>query len=102
MDFRIVPSTAGKNVVMRGRFTFADHEQFAIILKDIQTKQSDSFCFDFEGVEFIDSAAIGLMLIAREKAEKSGVRIAIRGATGKVQTIFKMARFDQMFEMASA
>lgn len=99
MDYRLISRQDGTDVVMEGRFTFTDYDRFAGIISLICERKSAFVCFDFSAVEFIDSAAIGLMLIAREKAEASGVRLAIRGASGKVGTIFKMAKFDQMFDM---
>jgi len=91
----------GDNVCfnMKGRFVFSDHVQFKDILDHIEHDKAATVRLDFKEIEFIDSAALGLLLLAKEKSEKAGKRFVLERPGGQVAKMFKISRFQDMFDI---
>jgi len=49
-------------------------------------------------VEYLDSSALGMLLLVKEKASKLGKDVHIKGAKGIVMDVLEVAKFKQMFE----
>ncbi len=89
---------AGKLVVqLKGKFTFSDHERFGEILKQLRTGSLSQVTLDFSDVDMVDSSALGMLLVARQEAEKTNAQIILRGMTGQVDKVFTISNFKQLF-----
>jgi anti-anti-sigma factor len=86
-------------IALSGRFTFDDNIQFRSILKEIEQKTVVSIQMNLAELEYIDSAALGMFLIARDEAQKNKKPISIIGAGGIVKKTLLLARFDSLFIM---
>ena len=87
------------HVTMRGSFTFSDHLAFRDILKEMATEGVNNVAFYLSEVEFVDSAALGMLLLARESAEKQHKNLTLHGATGQVKKMFDMSQFERLFTL---
>jgi anti-anti-sigma factor len=56
---------------------------------------------DLGRATYIDSSALGILLVTRESAKKKGTALALTHVTGRVRTVLEMARFNKLFEMNS-
>jgi anti-anti-sigma factor len=89
----------GKEVILTGRLTFADHNGFRSIIAMFQEPGNKRFVIDLSAVDFIDSAALGMVLLARDTAISKGVHLILRGAKGQVKRIMEVAKFNSLFTM---
>ena len=98
----IVKSISQGNFDIRlsGKFTFADNPEFREILNTIADMEVQQVILHMAGVEFVDSAALGMLLLARDEAEKHRKKLVLSGAVGQVKKMFDMARFNTIFTMA--
>lgn len=87
------------DVTMRGKFTFNDHPIFREILQHIASDEAQKIVFHMAQVEFVDSAALGMLLLARDEAEKHKKHLVISGSVGQVKKMFDMANFSTLFNM---
>jgi anti-anti-sigma factor len=87
------------NIILSGKFTFADSLAFREIIQKIEEKDVQQAVLDMSHVELIDSAALGMLLLAREAAAKNSKQIILSGATGQPKKMFDMAKFDTMFTL---
>lgn len=87
------------DVTLSGKFTFKDHPEFREILQQIAEKDVQKVVMHMQRVEFVDSAALGMLLLALDETEKHKKQLVISGATGQVKKMFDMARFNTMFSM---
>lgn len=87
-------------VTLRGKFTFNDHTEFRDILNLMAQPDVDQVLLMMDEVEFVDSAALGMLLLAHDEAEKHKKQLIISGVTGQVKKMFDMARFNTIFTMA--
>ncbi len=87
-------------IVMKGKFTFADNQIFRSMLEQIQAQPISQIVFQMEQLEFVDSAGLGMLLLARDEARKNTQpQIILEGASGQVKKMLQMARFNQYFQL---
>ncbi|MBI1274833.1 anti-sigma factor antagonist [bacterium] len=86
------------SVHLHGRFTFNDNPEFReAVLDKISTPDITKITLHLERVEFVDSAALGMLLLAHDEAKKHNKQLLIQGVSGQVKRIFDMACFHQFF-----
>ncbi len=86
-----------------GKFTFSDSATFNDVLKEISNSSYKKVIIDLNLVDFIDSAALGILLLTRDKCDKSHTDLVVRNPKGQVRQMFDISRFSDLFkiEMAS-
>ncbi len=52
---------------------------------------------DLGSLSYIDSSALGHLLVAREKAQHFGKAISLANATGDVKRVLRVANFQKLF-----
>lgn len=83
---------------LRGRFDFSQYSTF----KEEQTRVLDNdsirkIVLDFSGLEYLDSAALGILLVLLDRAKEKNQPVIIQRATGVVREILDVAHFERMF-----
>lgn len=86
-------------VALSGRFTFADNKDFRALIAKIGESAIAQVRIDLSGLSFIDSAALGMLLLARETAGAKGKKLVLRGANDQVARVMKVAQFDKLFTL---
>lgn len=85
------------DIAMKGKFTFADHKEFKSILNLLSDANIKSLTLHFKSVEFIDSAALGILLLARDESLRNAKDIIITDPMGQVKKMFEISRFYELF-----
>lgn len=87
-------------ISLAGRFDFHAHRDFRQccdeVLADDKVKEVD---IDFARVDYLDSSALGMLLLLREKAEARGKRIVLSGLQGAVKQVLDIANFGKLFTL---
>ncbi|MEM6492504.1 MAG: STAS domain-containing protein [Pseudomonadota bacterium] len=99
-QFKVVSTATDGHleIPLRGRFTFADYSSFRKTVDDALGEKPKRLTIDMTGLEFIDSAALGMLLLARDEASKINAVVDIRNASGQVVRVLEVARFKTLFE----
>lgn len=98
MHYKTTENAHGKEIRIRGSFTFRDHDDFFEIISLIKNATDKKITFNLSDCDFIDSAALGMFVIAHDEATSKNIRLGIKGAKGKVREIMYAARFDSLYE----
>jgi stage II sporulation protein AA (anti-sigma F factor antagonist) len=98
MNYKTIDIKDGKEVQISGSFTFRDHDTFFEIVSLIKTAQDKKIVFNMADCDFIDSAALGMFVIAHDEASSKGVELSIKGVKGKVKDVMYAARFDSLYK----
>jgi len=85
---------------LSGKFTFADHQNFRQIIETIKSGKFTSVQLDFTNVDFLDSAALGMILVSREESQKNSVELTLSNPVGHVQKMFELSDFYSMFNIS--
>lgn len=96
----VVATQQGPNLTIKvsGRFTFALYKEFAASYKSVDP-HPDKIDVDLAAVEYIDSAALGMLLSMRNHfgADK---KVSLLNPNETVRKILEIARFDKKFSMS--
>ena len=98
MNYKTIDIKDGKEVLISGSFTFRDHDTFFEIVSLIKSAQDKKIVFNMTDCDFIDSAALGMFVIAHDEASSKGVELSIKGVKGKVKDVMYAARFDSLYK----
>lgn len=87
-------------IPLSGRFNFSAFRPFRDRYEPmLENPALDEIHLDMREVSFIDSAALGMLLLLREKAQARGKRVHIRHCSDEVRKILVITNFDQLFEL---
>ncbi|MCK0069698.1 MULTISPECIES: STAS domain-containing protein [Kordiimonas] len=98
MDYKINNNGGSATVVFSGDITFSENVSFRQLLKDIAEQQVESCVFDLSSVDMVDSAGLGMFLIAREQAETAGWKLSVSGAQGHVASMLKLTKLSDLLD----
>ena len=83
-----------------GRFVFDQHRAFKESYDAARERaETQLIRLEMSGVEYLDSSALGMMLLMKERAEMSGKKIQIKGANAFVRQLLETANFHKLFDM---
>ncbi len=88
-NFDDVSATA----TLTGEFTFADHGVFRTMIGKLVKAKDPTCVLDLSRLEFIDSAGLGMLLIARDEAKKANHALVLRHPTGQVKRMLEISKF---------
>lgn len=87
-------------LVLAGRFDFNAHRDFRdgyeSALKVAGIKTLD---IDLTAVDYLDSSALGMLLLLKERAGAKNITLGLVGCTGTVKQILEIANFNKLFSM---
>ncbi|WJW76428.1 STAS domain-containing protein [Thiohalobacter sp. IOR34] len=89
----------GKEVVIdiNGRFDFSVQKEFREAYQHHDGKLN--YRVNLADTEYMDSSALGMLLLLREHAGNVDHRVRLAGAKGAVRKILEVANFDKLFAM---
>ena len=87
------------DVVISGRFDFSMNNDFRKILSDTSVSEGQ-YRIDMGAVEDLDSSALGMLLLLREKAGGDTANIKIQKCRPDIIEMLKMANFQTMFDIS--
>lgn len=82
------------------RFDFDFHAAFNRHCADLLAREGVSrIVLDFSHVRYIDSAALGLLVLLHRKASPNGIELVARGASGGAREILTIANIQRFYRM---
>jgi anti-anti-sigma factor len=87
----------GAPVSFSGEFTFADHAAFRDVAGRLLQTKDETVIINLSQLQFIDSAGLGMLLIARDEVGKSNRKLVLAQPQGQVKRMFAVTKFDQLF-----
>lgn len=83
---------------LEGRFDFHSHRDFRNAYESsLADSQIRDIVVDFGQVEYLDSSALGMLLLLREKAEGVGKKVRLANLGGSVKQVLEIANFGKLF-----
>lgn len=96
MEYRIDKDGSDVTVVFTGDITFSENVSFRQILKELAESEVQNCTFDLENVGMVDSAGLGMFLIAKEQADTAGWKLTVSGAQGHVASMLKLTKLSDL------
>ncbi len=89
----------GQTLVMKvkGHFDFSLHKEFRQAYKNSESVRR--YVVDLRDTEYMDSSALGMLLLLREFASDHGGEVALRSCSREVRKILEIANFQRLFRI---
>jgi anti-anti-sigma factor len=87
-------------IKLQERMSFSDHSVFRDLLSEISKAKAQSAIFDLSELISIDSAGLGMLMIALEESRKSGWALSLKAPQGHVRKLLELACFDKLIPIA--
>ncbi|HEY5604079.1 MAG TPA: STAS domain-containing protein [Gammaproteobacteria bacterium] len=83
-------------ISVAGNFSFDAQKDFRA---SYENRALPRYVIDFKRTEFIDSSALGMLLMMREHVGASGASIVLRNCNQDIKVILTVANFQDLFNI---
>jgi len=83
-------------IYIQGRFDFSSHQEFRNAYEKL-AKTPNRFKVDLQGTSYLDSSALGMLLLLRDHAGGERADIEIINCSQDVKKILLISNFEQLF-----
>jgi len=92
-------SDGGKSVLITidGRFDFNAHHDFRNVYRNEEA--GSAYTIDMSKTDYIDSSALGMLLLLREHAGNESANITISGCNDDIKKILSISNFEKLFKI---
>lgn len=90
------PDNSQLTITIDGRFDFAVHQDFRAAYENAAIEPL-SYCVDMTTTNYLDSSALGMLLLLRDHAGGDSAQITIVNCNDDVKKILKISNFEQLF-----
>lgn len=89
----------GNEVVINvaGKFDFNVHQEFRNAYRN--ERPDAKYIIRMDGTDYIDSSALGMLLLLREHAGNDKADITISGCKDEIRKILSIANFERLFNI---
>jgi anti-sigma B factor antagonist len=88
-------------VALNGRLDAASAKSVLAGIKELVKRNRFNIILDMSGVEFIDSAGVGILLASYRAVDAKGGALKICAIQNQVKSIFSLTRLSKFFEIFS-
>lgn len=102
METSVVTNGHQATIRLSGRFDFNAHREFRQAVDTVLAAgELTEIRVDLGGVDYLDSSALGMLLMVRDKAKSAGNRtVVLCNAKGGVKHVLDIANFGKLFTLA--
>ncbi|SDS91417.1 STAS domain-containing protein [Pseudomonas fuscovaginae UPB0736] len=86
-------------IAIKGRFDFGKHQEFRDSYERVPTRP-DSVIVDLKDATYLDSSALGMLLLLRDHAGGDTADIRVINSNSDVRKILAISNFDKLFDIA--
>lgn len=101
MEANVVSADGRAVIRLKGRFDFNAHREFREAvdeaLKDAALLEVQ---VDLAAVDYLDSSALGMLLMLRDKARGAGKSVVLANCRGAVKQVIEIANFSKLFQIS--
>lgn len=87
-------------VTLKGRFDFNAHREFRAAVDEAVSRSTREVVVDFGGVDYLDSSALGMLLMLRDKAKEAARDVSLVNCRGSVKQVIDIANFGKLFKIS--
>lgn len=99
MRFIVERQDADYQVSFPNKMTFNDHIEFKQVITELKEKKPQRIIFLLENLLFMDSSALGMIILAQETFQKFSIPIILRKPKEEILKTLKYSDFDKIFQI---
>ncbi|MFA9440291.1 STAS domain-containing protein [Uliginosibacterium sp. sgz301328] len=101
MDANVTVSPDLATLRLVGRFDFRAHREFREAVEELlEQAPGKAVHVDLSEVSYLDSSALGMLLMLRDKARTASRDVQLVGVKGSVRQVLDIANFSKLFSIA--
>lgn len=101
MQTNVLKDAGMAEIKLVGRFDFNTHRDFRSAYEPLVTdSEIGSVSIDFSGVDYLDSSALGMLLMLRDKLGGTNKEVLLTGVRGNVKQVLDIANFGKLFNIS--
>ena len=100
MQVTINKTTQQTVIRLKGRFDYDARRDFDAATQIAMNEAAGEIQINLMEVEYMDSSALGMLLVLRDKATASGKTVSLAECQGFVKKILDVANFQKLFQTA--
>lgn len=98
MDANVLVNESLATLRLAGRFDFKAHREFREAVEQLLVQApGNSVNVDLSEVSYLDSSALGMLLMLRDKAKAASRDVQLTGVKGNVRQVLDIANFSKLF-----
>ena len=98
MDTQVMIKDSQAVLRLSGRFDFKAHREFREAVDAVLAQAGNRVVqVDLGDVSYLDSSALGMLLMLRDKAKANNKDVALVGVKGSVKQVLDIANFSKLF-----
>ena len=102
MNIRVDTKDSKAILGLTGRFDFTVHKEFRNVTeKLLETESLKEIELNLQDVDYLDSSALGMLLLLKDHANQKGTSIVISGCQETVKQILEVANFSKLFKISA-
>ena len=86
-------------IAINGRFDFSAHQAFRDSYEKLSPTPAE-IVVDMVDTTYLDSSALGMLLLLREHAGNESANISINGCNEDIKKIFAISNFEKLFTIS--
>jgi anti-anti-sigma factor len=90
--------TSQQVIQVSGRFDFSVQAEFRKAYESVEPTMQ--FIIDFREADYIDSSALGMLLLARDYAGGDKAKIEIVNCGAEIKNILEISNFQKLFKIS--
>jgi HptB-dependent secretion and biofilm anti anti-sigma factor len=102
MEFTVTRQDDQYQLDLSGTFTFSDNASFRQFISSLRDSNASAVTLDFARLQFIDSAALGMLLLLHDEASKHNIHVNLAAVGGQIKTMLQLSNFDEIFSISYA
>ena len=88
-------------ISIKGRFDYKVSQDFRDAYRNISAHDNVTYQVNLSETDFMDSSALGMLLLLREHAKCRGGKVIIACPSQQVDKILRVANFEQLFDIVA-
>ena len=86
---------------LSGRFVFETHREFRSTAERLLQYPGAEIRIDLAGVDYMDSSALGMLLVLNDKANRLGKSLVVNCGDVETRKLFEVGHLDEKFTVMS-
>ncbi|MGQ9365504.1 STAS domain-containing protein [Azospirillum sp. ST 5-10] len=97
LEHTIARSGTSLTVRLSGNFTFAENGTFRRVVEEVTAAAPSDVAVDLSGLRTVDSAGLSMLVLLRERLQRSGATMALHRPPPQIDRILAVVDFGALF-----
>ncbi|NOY63343.1 MAG: STAS domain-containing protein [Gammaproteobacteria bacterium] len=96
LQTQVSPNDNTVTIKISNQFTYSIQKEFRESYQSHVAKTT-KFLIDLSGADYMDSAALGMLMLLKKHADNTASKVVIYHPSQKIEKLLLMAKFDKFF-----